>query len=330
MHTILFNAGLLLGAMLCMILSYHFEVQAYEAVAPGMALLTIPLPIVMAFTFNYCKFGLIWIIARSRLRGALISRAVKLLAILLSLIATLIVATQAAHEPNLEKELEARRYRAEAEYRERGQELKAKSTVEESASAQRYAQLRTEAQAYHQQAVLDYEAKRNKEMDNRGRRGNFNGDRYKEYSRLLEESRTAFQAELNRLREEERGEKQAIQDRLGEERKSLAAKRETDLGHLNREDLHGVEAVQNLKLLPLLQLINEVSGTRLTPVHLALVIALLITSIVEFAPISLVTYVARQEEDDRPAAQPHPLPASEEREETSGGEAKVRPLRLNH
>lgn len=320
MNQTLLNAALLQGALLCMGLSYFFEVQAYEAITPGMAFLGIPLPIAMAFTFNYCKFGLIWVIARSRLRGSLISRAVKYLAILLSLIATLIVASQAAHEPNLDQELKARRHQTETEYRQWSQELQARATTEEAASRQRHAQLRAEAQTRHQQAVLDYEAKRNQEMDIKDRQGNFIGNRYKEYARLLDEARAGHQRELDRLREEERREQQVIQERLTAARQSLDGQRATDLARLTLENLHGTEAVQNPKLLPVLHLINAVAGVKLTPIHLALAVGLLITFIVEFAPIGLVTYVARQEDAPRFVGEALPNPVVEGR----GGRKQAR------
>jgi hypothetical protein len=325
------NAFLFVGALFCLVISFQYEAQAYAGITEGMLVLGTPMAVLMAITFNYCKVALIWVIARGSGMGSFIGTATKFLAILLSLLASMIVITQSSDQTNMAQALAEARQSVQREFRHREEHMEALFNREMTASVARFEHKRQGIRDEHQARISDYEAKRNAEMDNTfGPNRDFKGPRYREYVRLLDDEAVALKRKLADLNDAEGARQEQLFHEKSAQMDILSREREQRLSAINRDSFDGVTEAQNPVLLPLLRLVNALFGSEFTPAHLALLLSVLITLIVEFTPIALVLYAASATSRAHSSAKERvrqPSQSDPQREEPNRHDDNITPLR---
>ena len=293
----LINSGLLTGAILCLLLSAVFELKAYDSIDGDLMIFTIPLAWAMAFTFNYCKIALLWVMGRSQQTGnKLLANTSKLLTVILSLVASMVVITSGSDQTNMDSVLSDVRLQTQRQFAEREQIMLDRHIKAENELLLRYSKVRNEIQSHIASKIERYEDLLLEEMENKNKQtGNFIGKRYNEFKRQLNEVKNDLTNQLVQIRGEETSELQTLRSSQSQELSNLYRNRDHSLASISRENFNGKEEVQNQIFIPILRLINASFNTALTPVDLALLISILITLVVELTPMALVLYLAKSE-----------------------------------
>ncbi len=305
MKKILAHTMLLTVAIMLAMISYQIERLAYEAILPNMLLLGVSMAVFMALAFNASKLALAWVLARGRTMARSSAFVTKTLYVALSLLASVVVFSYHADAPNLLKVYKERRYEVSMTHGKRVEDYISRRKQEEQALIDGQARERRRIESKHEAKLAELKREREAEEKRTYRDSTeFRGPHYEDVMNRINSTEQEYHARVDQLNQ---ADQQALDVHRHDTERGIQAKQEKrdhDLAGITLASVANNEAVQNRYLLAPVHLSNEILGTNLTPMHIALLLSLLATLAVEIGPLVLIVFIAKDDDDPQgPAPQ---------------------------
>lgn len=301
------KALFLVIAVLLVALSYQFEQIAYENILPAIMFFGVPISILTAIAFNAAKLSMAWIAVRGTTTSRLGATTAKLVYIMLSLLASLMVVSFHADAPNLEQAVRDQKFEITQAFAARIREVQAVETSQSQTIRERLQHQRDDIMNRYQKVLDQLEVDRKAEMLNTDSSGNFLGKRYREIMRQIALKTTERDQRIDALNDKEQQSLSALQAKLQTQINTLQQKRDIEMAKVSRESLRSDDRAMAPYLVAPVRLVNSIMGSDLTVMHLALLITLIMTAGIEFSPLVLIGHLAR----DSSSATPKDVAASQ-------------------
>ena len=316
------NIMLLLIAAGSLMVSYHYEYQAFSLPSPGTLVGTnIPIAHVMAAISSAGKLALIWIVARGNLTGSIMSGSLKILMILLSLLCSSMVISSNVFQSNMGNVLETVKKEVSKDYMVRENSLRTRYKDELNAISKNYIDLRAETTSRYSAEIKKYEEILKKQESVKYKNSEeYRGPIYKENLRLLTIVKSKLSLEIADLQSKESKERIYLNSDRKKESQQLARQRTEALGKVTPENYKNRDQVESKLIMPLLNVFNESFGSAYKPTHVSLLLATAITLMVEFLPIVLILYLAQLQKGGSTNTPPPGTPSRSPQSKTSKDE----------
>ncbi|SMD13062.1 hypothetical protein SAMN02746065_14511 [Desulfocicer vacuolatum DSM 3385] len=295
----LFESGMLiflgLTALAALFLSFYMELIPYRSIFSGIdhvIINGITITTILAITFNASKIGITWILSYMKVNGKNSLPAAVVRAILIgnSLLMSLFIVNGQFTAPNVEEVYNKKIRNIDLHFLDQKDdaEINHLSVLDQMKTS--YNLEIAEIRKLYQPDLDKAESGMKYEMDNVVN-GTWKGERYKEWNEKYDSTKkkldkALFQA-LGHYQEAIKTQNQKYEQK----QEAIAAAKQMALDNESIEKYLNSYESQNRLVTALMGLINKVSGLAIGPHHLTLLVASLITAIVEFVPLLLGSHL---------------------------------------
>lgn len=292
-----------LGACL-IFLSYYFELMAYQSVFDRhdrifhFWTLSVTLSAFVSLTLNLSKVGVAFVLVHNKMNNdkTRLASATRVGLLLLSMFATMLVVSGQMVSPNAQKQYDKAIKDTKRQYLMLRHEQLTSNQLQMDRSAALFAE---ESDRVRQVNMQEIDAARkgfSAEELVRDSKGNFYGPRAQEYEALINKSKDRILADQRQLKND-----------YNDHSSVLSSQHQASISHINETEIEAIKAIrlndflntaeaENTKILALVSLINDVffAGNKtLSSKHITIFFAILLTLLIEFAPLLFFTTVFR-------------------------------------
>jgi hypothetical protein len=302
-----------LTALSALYISFYMELVPYRSILSGIDYVIIngvTVTIVIAATFNAAKIGITWIFAHMKVAGKnpFSAYALRLVLITNSLFMTLFVVTGQFTAPNAEEVLMKnirtieqlfydKEHAARENHRLALEQMKASYLLEREEFRNLY------------QPDLDEAAEGQKYEMKNVVNGIWKGEKYNEWNDKYYITQEKLNKALVQAFGRYRDKLDAHNTKYEQKLESIAAEKQAALDNESIEKYLNSYESQNRLVVSFIAMMNKATGLDIGPHHITLLVASLITAIVEFVPLLLGAHIftrilLRKHQDINPAMQP--------------------------
>lgn len=284
-----------LTTLSALFLSFYMELVPYRSIFSGIDYVIISgvsITVIFAVTFNAAKLGITWILAYMKVSGKnpLSAAAVRAVLICNSLLMTLFIVTGQFTAPNVEKVYNKKIRKIEQHFFDQGHtaQVNHRSFLDQIKNSY-YLEIE-EIRNLYQPDLDKAESGRKYEMANVVN-GVWKGDRYNEWDGKYDSAKRkidkALSQALGRYQEAV-----AVQNqRYEQKQEAIANAKQQALENESIEKYLNSYESQNRLVTAFMGLINKSIGLTIGPHHITLLVATLMTAIVEFVPLLLGSHI---------------------------------------
>lgn len=284
-------AFLMLTTIVALYLSYYMELMIYRSIFEGMdyvVLNGITITVIFAATFNAAKLGITWILSFLKLTNANLVPAVLLRVVLVvnSLLMTVFIVTGQFTAPHLQEVYNKERTQVESQFYNRETRISENHNSNLEQCKERYTLQVSEIKKQYQPDIALAKTGMNEEMHN-VQNGVWKGPYYKEWKLKFDSASQQMNASLSQARLQYQQAIDTENKRYEKKQEELSEANIVALANVKPENYLDRYESQNHYVTALISLINKVTGATIGPQHIILLVAMLLTTIIEFIPLLL-------------------------------------------
>ena len=284
-----------LTTLSALFLSFYMELVPYKSIFNGIDYVIIKgvtVTVIIAVTFNAAKLGITFILSYLKINGdnPLSAAAVRAVLIGNSLLMTLFIVTGQFTAPNVENVYRKKIRQIEQRFIDREHTAKVNHSSSLDHLKIGYQMEITEIRNLYQPDLDKAESGRKYEMANVVN-GVWKGDRYEEWDGKYDSTKNKVDKALFQALVRYQKSVESQNRRYEQKQEAIAAAKQTALDNESVEKYLESYDSQNRMVTALMGLINKATGLTIGPHHITLLVAILITAIVEFVPLLLGSHL---------------------------------------